>query len=148
MRVTDNGVPALSDARSFVVIVNEYFEPALGTTVVLTGQKGQVPLILFSSYAIMNLACDLLVPSERLTNLSMVPLLPQLTSATFKPVGSNRYTIGLQMKPPGPIYLDRRRHRWVEQLVANHRAHQPIRPNPALPRLGTAVAINVERSID
>jgi len=66
--VTDNGLPPLSDSKSFTVVVNDYLELFLGSTILRVGETGSVPVTFFSSTPITNLDFAIDFPAGRLTN--------------------------------------------------------------------------------
>ena len=90
--VTDAGVPALSASQSFQIIVRDTradFVVSVGSTNVLAGQGGAVPVMLASSLDLTNLSFLLEADAGRLTSFLLTPLAPGITSATLAPAGVN-----------------------------------------------------------
>ena len=83
VRVTDNGVPALSDGKSFTVIVRDFHETYPGSVTMRAGAQTNVPIDFFSSTTLTNLALTLLYPSDRLTGLTLENLIPSVAAATL-----------------------------------------------------------------
>jgi len=69
VRVTDNGVPPLSAAQNFVVIVAEHLEPEIGSAILLAGGSTNVAIGIFSSIAITNPLLAVHYPPDRLSDL-------------------------------------------------------------------------------
>jgi hypothetical protein len=90
--VTDNGVPPLSATNSFSVTVGDYFELSLGSTVVLAGQTGSVPISMDSSTGITNIIFILNAPEERLTNFVLQALAPEIVNAALNLSAPNEWT--------------------------------------------------------
>ena len=96
VRVTDDGIPPLSDARTFNVAVLDVIRFGIGETVVNAGDSGVVPLTLFSSASLTNLSFTLSLPAGDFTNLqvnaappkggsvlTITPALSQVTLTNF-----------------------------------------------------------------
>jgi hypothetical protein len=92
--VTDNGVPPLSATNSFSVLVGDFAELSLGSTVVRAGQSGSVPITMNSSAGITNLNFILEAPEDRLTNFAL-ELLPVDVFGSLLPSTPNRSLIEL-----------------------------------------------------
>ena len=71
--VMDNGVPPLSDSKTFTVIVNHYMELSVGSTLMPVGATSSVPITVFSSAPLTNVALALDFPPSRLTDWWLVP---------------------------------------------------------------------------
>lgn len=93
VRVTDNGVPALSDTRTFTVSVGDYSEIVVGTTIVESGSTGTLPLTLLSSAGVTNISMTLSLPSDRFTNLRVVDPLAQSARSSVTPLGSDQHRV-------------------------------------------------------
>ena len=83
VRVTDDATPALSDGRSFTVIVRDFHETFPGSATVRAGGLTNVPIDFYSSTALSNLVLTLPYPSDRLTGLTLENLVPSLADATL-----------------------------------------------------------------
>jgi len=86
VRVTDNGVPSLSDTRLFTVSVGDYSEVVVGTTIVESGTTGIIPLTLLSSTGVTNVSMKLSLPGSRFTNLRLTQPLAQSAASTITPL--------------------------------------------------------------
>lgn len=95
VRVTDNGVPSLTSSRTFAVVVGDVLEVRLGTGIVLAGQTGSVPVIVFTSVPATNATFTFEVPGTRLGTFTLDPPAAPLSSATLQSLGGNRYRIRL-----------------------------------------------------
>ena len=92
--VTDDGVPPLSAMQQFTVIVRHVlpdFVISVGSTNIMAGETGAVAVTLDSTLDITNLTFLVGAPTSQLTNLALVPLVAEVTSATLQPLGSNNY---------------------------------------------------------
>jgi hypothetical protein len=92
--VTDNGVPPLSASQQFTVIVRHVlpdFVVTVGSTNILAGESGAVPVKLDSTLDLTNVTFQLGAAASQLTNLTLQPLVAEVTSATLQPLGSNNY---------------------------------------------------------
>ena len=79
---TDNGLPALSATNTFQVMVEDYLELSLGRLVIRAGQTGSVLITVTNTTGVTNLSSSLLVPTERLADLSIIGLAAGLQSGT------------------------------------------------------------------
>ena len=95
VRVTDNGVPSATASQTFTIVVGDYLEVRLGSSIVLAGQTGSVPVTVFTTVPATNASFIVEVPLGRLTNFSLVPPSLPLGSATIQSLGSNRFQIRL-----------------------------------------------------
>ncbi len=95
VRVTDNGVPSLTSSRTFSVVVGDVLEARLGTGIVLAGQTGSVPVVVFTSVPATNATFTFEAPGTRLGTFSLDPAALPLGSATLQSLGANRYRIRL-----------------------------------------------------
>ena len=100
--VTDNGTPALSASRQFTVIVHVVqfeFLLGLGSTNVLVGGTGSVPVTLQSSLPLTSISAVMQLPVANLTNFTLQAVSPEILSTLLQPLGSNRYSINLTLDP-------------------------------------------------
>jgi hypothetical protein len=96
IRVTDNGVPTLSDTRTFTVTVGHYFDVALGSTFVLAGQTGSVDIVLTATKPVTNAAFTIGLPVAGISNLSLAAASPPVAAATLQQIGPALYRANLQ----------------------------------------------------
>ncbi len=90
VRVTDNGTPKLSAARSFTITVRDTqgdFSLAIGKTNVFRGGSSSVPIDFQSPTDLVAIRFGLAVPVTDLDQLTLVPLAPELGTATLLPDG-------------------------------------------------------------
>ncbi len=93
IRVTDNGLPTLSDTKTFTVIVPDYLEAIMGSTAVLAGQTGAVTIAIDSTAPVTNVNFTLDVPVARLTGFTLAPPAPPLASATLQQTGPTEFQV-------------------------------------------------------
>lgn len=86
--MTDNGPPNLSATQTFRAIVLDYLSLGLGSTVLRVGEDGDVPINVFSSAGVVDLSFAVDVPSNRLANLDIGSLGPQIGSASIQVMGT------------------------------------------------------------
>ncbi len=94
--VTDDGPPPLSATQTFSVIVrdtNPNFQLTLGTTQLLSGASSSVPLRLHSGIDLNSVSLVMAVSGNRLTNLKLLALAPNVGAADFVPLDSGRFNI-------------------------------------------------------
>ena len=94
--VTDDGSPPRSTSNTFSVVVGNYAEATLGSTMIEAGQAGSVPLIVDASAPITNVTFTLEVTASGLTNFSLAAPTPPLASATMQPTGPGTFQVSLQ----------------------------------------------------
>jgi hypothetical protein len=84
---------------------------SVGSTNVLVGQSGSVPVNLASSLDLTNLSFLLEADARRLTNFVLTPLAPGVLSATLAPAGTNlselRFITGASTPLLGDVLLGR-----------------------------------------
>ena len=100
--VTDNGVPPLSATQQFTVVVHAVsfeFLLSLGSTNVLVGRNGSVPVALQSSLPLTNITAVVEAPASSLTNLTLQGASPEVLSTLLQPLGANLYSINLALNP-------------------------------------------------
>jgi hypothetical protein len=92
--VSDDGTPSLSATQSFTVMVRDVlsdFKLAVGSTNVMAGENGIVPILLTSSgLDLTNISFFLETPSEQLTNFSLQPVSAEILSSLLQPAGADR----------------------------------------------------------
>jgi len=135
--VTDSGTPSLSATQSFTVVVVRVlpdFVLGLGSTNLMVGENGRVPLDLESTLAITSITFQLQADTNRLTALRLEPAAPEVVSATLQALGSNAYAGNLTLNPA----LLRSPMRVVASVsfLAVTNAHSAIVPLGILPPLG------------
>jgi hypothetical protein len=107
--VSDNGTPSLSATQQFQVIVRQSsseFFLALGSTNVLGGSNGFVPVTLQSGLALTNISAILQGPGSSLTNFTLSAVSPEVLSTLVQAIGSNQYSVNLSLNPalsPGDL---------------------------------------------
>jgi len=99
LRVADNGVPALSNSVSFVVYVNDYIETTLGTAAIAAGESTNVAIDIFSSAAISDSQCALLLPADRITNATVTALLPETAAVALQEQNPGNFLLTLTAMP-------------------------------------------------
>jgi hypothetical protein len=98
-RVTDATRPLISGMTTFTVYVNDYLEVTAGSVILQTGETNSVPLDIFSSAPLQGLQCVLRYPQDRLANLWLEPLVPDITTATFQAAGADTATLTFTAVP-------------------------------------------------
>ena len=96
--VRDNGTPALSASQDFVVIVRDSrpdFTVSLSSTNVLAGQSDRILVNLDTGLDLAGVSFLLELSSDRLQDLTVQPLIPELSNVTLSPDGPTRYRVRL-----------------------------------------------------
>jgi hypothetical protein len=91
--VSDDGIPSLSATQSFTVVVRDVlsdFKLAIGSTNVMAGENGVVPVLLTSGLDLTNISFFLETPSEQLTNFTLQPISAEILSSLLQPAGADR----------------------------------------------------------
>ena len=104
--VQDDQVPPLSATQTLVVIVRDTaadFILSIGTTNVLAGETGSVPLLLTSGLDLTNLSFVIEADATRLGNFLLAPLAPGINSATLAPAGTNRSRLNFESSVALPL---------------------------------------------
>lgn len=101
--VTDHGVPPLSATNSFSVVVADFLELSLGSTVLQVGQTGSVSVTSLSSSGVTNLNFVLEAPADRLSDWSLGVLPPGLVDATLHPRTANLSAVALSTQAGQPL---------------------------------------------
>jgi hypothetical protein len=94
--VTDNGVPPLSANQSFTVIVRDTqgaFDLSVESIAALLSPQISVPLTINSGLDLTDLTFLLQASSDRLHNVSILPLIPELSVATVTLRGSSNFLV-------------------------------------------------------
>jgi hypothetical protein len=99
VRVTDDGVPALTTSQTFTVVVGDYLEARIGSGFALSGQSNAAPVVIYSTVPATNVTFTFQVHSSRLTNFSLLPPVPPLAAAILTPLGSNQFQVQLRTLP-------------------------------------------------
>jgi hypothetical protein len=82
LRVTDNGSPPISAARTFSVTVRDYIEMTIGSSLVEAGQGTNVWIDMVTTAPLTNLTCAVAL-NAALINVSVENLIPAVASAVF-----------------------------------------------------------------
>lgn len=98
--VTDDGVPSLTSAQSFIVTVPDYVEVAVGRTAVGGGEMGALPIRVFSSTTLTSLVFALDLPSGRLLDPTIIARSPQIDSAEAQFITDSQWVISLGAATP------------------------------------------------
>jgi hypothetical protein len=85
---TDNGVPPLSATNRFSVNVGDFLELSMGSALLRAGQSGSVPINVLTSAGVTNLTTWLFASEERLSNLGITTLAPELRPAILEVPGA------------------------------------------------------------
>jgi len=93
VRVVDQTRPFLSNQMTFNVVVKDYVEATVGSTALLVGTNGSVPIDFFSSAPLSELQAVVQLPGERLQNLSVEALAPALATVTLQSPDANTAAI-------------------------------------------------------
>jgi hypothetical protein len=107
--VTDDGSPPFSATRSFNVIVRDTrpdFSIAIGTTPLPAGEQGSVPFTLHAGMALREVSLLLTVDGEGLVFPELMDLAPELVSADFIPVQSNRFNVRFRTRADASLQGD------------------------------------------
>jgi hypothetical protein len=82
VRATGSGVPSLSAAQTFTVVVRDYVELSLPGLVIPGGQSTNVNLACAVTAPLTNLHVTLLLPSDRITAPNVQNLVPSIATMT------------------------------------------------------------------
>jgi hypothetical protein len=99
VNVTDNGLPPLSAAQSFLVVVGDYAELRVDSANLLGGQTNCVPLRLTSTASLTNLSFTLGLPAGVLADLSVSPDSPAVALAQLVLLDAAHARITLEAGP-------------------------------------------------
>jgi hypothetical protein len=103
VRVSDGGTPNLYSVQTVAIAVSNAVHVGLGTTILALGQAGSLPITLNSSTGVTNVTFALDVPYGRVTNVSVVSLIPGTVTVTQQAAGQGRYTITLRASGSSPL---------------------------------------------
>jgi len=98
IKVTDNGTPPLSATQTFTVIVRDSEGDILviaDSMAALLAPEMSSGLSLNSGLDITTLSFDLAASSDRLRDVTIQPLIPEISTATLTPDGSNQFHVVL-----------------------------------------------------
>jgi hypothetical protein len=104
VRVTDNGYPAMSATRTFTVVVSDYLEISLGSTILQAGQTGAVTIAVSTTTPTTNLGFTLDVGTAGLTNFTLVQPAAPLASFTLTSTGPNQFLANFTTIPGQNIH--------------------------------------------
>ena len=99
IQVTDNGAPSLTASQPMKIVVGDYLEARVGSGIVLSGQNGTVPIVIFTTIPATNVSFVVQIPDGRLTAFSLPTPASPLGSARLQPLGGNRYQVQLGTLP-------------------------------------------------
>ena len=100
--VSDNGAPSLSATQQFTVVVRDILPDlllSLGSTNMMSGATNSVPLVVHTALDLTNLAVTLGPLTDRVTNLALVALAPEVISAALQPLGAGTYSANFALNP-------------------------------------------------
>jgi len=97
--VTDNGVPPMSAAVTFSVTVQECIEPSLGTLILPAGERGRLPIWIFSTAKLTNLTSLLALPDNQFADPALDVVAPQICTNFFGLVSNSVYSVSLGTCP-------------------------------------------------
>lgn len=103
--VTDNGVPSLTTTQTFQVIVTDFAQSALGTTVIPVGQDGCLPLSVDATESFTNIELTIAIPPGHFTNLSVQPTLPEVCGGNLRSVSDSLAVVRLFTCPGKALTL-------------------------------------------
>ena len=104
VRVTDNGQPPLSDAKTFTATVADYLEVDWGTAVTPAGASNSAPLLVSASDGLSVLRLALNLPLDRLTNVTFEPLTAAITNAQLQLAATGSVlTLAVAQTPALPV---------------------------------------------
>ena len=138
VRVEDDGVPVMSDARSFVVVVRDYMEIAATSAVLRDGTSGSVLVEAYSSTPLTSLSTTLHYPAERLTNFWIETLSAAVATATLDLRPDNCAELTFTAPPGQSLWR-------TQQLARLHFTAVPNQSSAFVPlRLGEALCTRAE----
>jgi Bacterial Ig domain/Calcineurin-like phosphoesterase/Immunoglobulin domain/Fibronectin type III domain len=103
LKVTDDGKPPLSAAKTFTVVVRDYVEVTAGSAVLQTGEEGTVALQVFSSAGLTQLQFALHYPEGLLNDLTVEALAPLLTALSLQTTGPGSAVLTCGASPNQPL---------------------------------------------
>lgn len=93
--VTDNTQTNLSDATTFELVVKECVRPQLGTLVLPAGGTGTLPIYLYSTEVLTNIALKVELPAGKLTATALEPVAPEICTNRLVELSNALYEITL-----------------------------------------------------
>ena len=103
IRATDDGPGALSVTQSFKVLVPGRLKMGVGSTLVLAGQDGSVPLDALAGAGISRISAKIWAPTSILTNWALWSFGPHVGSAAMMPQAEGGMTLDLSMIEGRPL---------------------------------------------
>jgi hypothetical protein len=100
--VTDDGSPSLSATQQFTIIVRDYLSDlalALGTTNVLAGETGAVPLSLVANLDLADISFHLRTSEARLANLTLQNASPEVAGTSIVALGPDEHLLQFTLNP-------------------------------------------------
>ncbi|HOK77001.1 MAG TPA: CARDB domain-containing protein, partial [Verrucomicrobiota bacterium] len=94
--VSDDWTPPLTATQAFNVVVLDNmpdFRLSIGTAAVLPGENGTVPLILKSGAELKQVELQMSIDGDRLSQLLLTNLAPQVGSATLLPLPASQFLL-------------------------------------------------------
>jgi hypothetical protein len=98
-RVVDATRPLVSGSTTFTIYVNDYLELTAGAVILQAGETNSVPLDIFSSAALLDLQCVLKFPQDRLADVWLEALQPEIASASMQAAGANTAALTFTVMP-------------------------------------------------
>ena len=99
LRATDVSAPSSTATRTFTVVVKDYLELSLGSTVLLGGQRTNVLLESTASAPLTNLQVTLLLPTNRLTLPVVENLAPTVAALATDDSQPGRVVLNISALP-------------------------------------------------
>lgn len=91
--VTDSAQTNLSDAAAFQLVVKECLRPQLGTLVLPVGGTGTLPIYLYSTEVLTNIAIKVELPEGKLTASALESVAPEICTNSLLQIGNALYEI-------------------------------------------------------
>ena len=130
----DNGSPPVLATNTFTVVVNDYVELSVGRAILRTNQTGSVPINLMSSLpenmistiGLTNLQAVLYTPQDRLGDLALTDLAPEVANATLQPQGPNTWQMQFSTAPGQVLHSTQQLAQLNFLALSNRSAFVPI----------------------
>src|SRR5262249_37105312 len=97
--VMDESHPVVGNSITFMVYVNDYLELNMGSMVVNAGETNSVPIDLFSTAELLDWQCVVQFVGERLTDVALEELTPDLASMSLQMSGANTAALSFTAMP-------------------------------------------------
>lgn len=136
--VRDNGPGQLFATQTFLVTVEDVlsdFAVSVGTTNLLAGEVGFVPLGLVAGVPLTNVSFILTADEAVLTNLVLQPRAPELSASSLERVAANLYRLTFTTQPGNPLR--------GTQEVARLSFIAPPREDSAIVQLGPGEVLGI-----